>query len=275
MRLGINYVPKHDSPEEWAEILAQRGYHAACFPVNYKSDVHIIDAYVRAAKSRDITIAEVGVWNSPFYPDKAIAQQARVTCEEQFRLADYIRACCCVNISGAMGKVWNGCYQENFSQDIYDKNVAFIQSLCDKVKPKYSCYTLEPMQWMVPDSPEQYLQIIKDVDREGFLVHMDVVNFVKDPYTYTHLQELMEKSFDLLGSYTKSCHVKDFSMLNNRSVSIHEVPVGEGCMDFLTYFDYIDRLDKDMPVLIEHQSDMAAYDQANTYLGNLINQNLY
>ena len=29
MRLGLNYVPVHSSPEEWAEILSSKGYRAA------------------------------------------------------------------------------------------------------------------------------------------------------------------------------------------------------------------------------------------------------
>lgn len=70
MRLGLNDVPKHSSPEEWAEILANAGYRAASFPVDYHAPVSVIDAYVKAARERDILIAEVGVWNSPNRPDE-------------------------------------------------------------------------------------------------------------------------------------------------------------------------------------------------------------
>ena len=52
MRLGLNDVPKHSSPEEWAEILANAGYRAASFPVDYHAPVSVIDAYVKAARER-------------------------------------------------------------------------------------------------------------------------------------------------------------------------------------------------------------------------------
>ena len=219
----------------------------------------MIDEYVRIAKERDILIAEVGVWDSPFHPDLAKAQTVRKVCEEQLRLADYIHAVCCVNVSGAVGEVWYGCYKENFSEQTYWKNVEFIQKLCDRVKPVHSCFTLESMQWMLPDSPEKYLKLIKDVDRIKFRVHMDVVNFIKDPYTYTHIPELMGKAFDLLGPYIVSCHLKDCCMAPGVTVSIQEVPIGEGVVDIAEYFERIGQLAEDIPVLLEHQPDMVAY----------------
>ena len=56
MRLGLNFTPPHETPEEWADILIERGYRAASFPVNYKAPAHVIDAYVKAAAVRDIMI---------------------------------------------------------------------------------------------------------------------------------------------------------------------------------------------------------------------------
>ena len=261
MRFGINASPAHSSPEEWAAILAEKGYAAASFPVNYKTPVHIIDAYVKAAKERDIMIAEVGVWNNPHNPDAALAAQAREDCLEQLRLAEYIQAACCVNISGAAGENWDGCYAGNFTKEIYDANVRFVQELCDKVKPQHTCYSLEPMPWMVPDSPEQYLQFMKDVYRPGCGVHMDAINFVKDSYTYTHKEEMIDRCFDLLGPYIRSCHIKDCLLDPGNTVAIREVPIGEGTFALAHYMKRIEMLGRDIPVLVEHLPDMEAYDK--------------
>ena len=54
MRFGLNAAPPHSSPEEWAEILTEKGYRAASFPVNYTAPVSLIDAYVKAAKEKGI-----------------------------------------------------------------------------------------------------------------------------------------------------------------------------------------------------------------------------
>ena len=270
MKLGLNFVPPHNSPEEWADILFSTGYQAVCFPVDYHAPVAVIDRYVSAARERGITIAEVGIWNSPHTPDSHQAQKARRACEEQFRLADYIRAECCVNVSGAAGPLWYGCYEENYSASLYEANVNFVQALCDRVSPSYTCYALEPMQWMLPDSPEQYLQFLKDVDRPHFGVHMDIVNLIHSPYLYTHQEALMERSFRLLGPYIRSCHLKDCLLQKGVSVSFQEVPLGEGGIQAELYLNHIRELNPDLPVLLEHLPDMEAYDKAFRHAKRLL-----
>ena len=270
MRLGLNFTPPHETPEEWADILIERGYRAASFPVNYKAPAHVIDAYVKAAAERDIMIAEVGVWNSPHHPDPEQAALAREACLEQLRLAEYIGAECCGNVSGAAGPAWYGCYMENYSRRLYQENVEFIRDLCDRVKPKNTCYALESMQWMLPDSPEQYFQFIKDVDRDGFKVHMDMVNFIRDPYLYTHQEELAGRTFGLLGKDIRSCHLKDCLMEDGTTVVIHEVPAGEGGVDLGMYLNHIKALDREVPVLLEHLPDMETYDRALAHVKSLL-----
>ncbi len=268
MRIGINTTPKHRSPEAWAKALADRGCKAASFPVDYRASLSVIDSYVKAAKDYDIVIAEVGVWNSPHVPDKKKAIKARKVCEEQFKLAEYIKARCCVNVSGAAGDIWYYCYKDNYSEWLYDENVNFIRQLCDTVNPKYTAYTIEPMQWMIPDSPEAYLKLINDIDRKGFAVHMDVINMISNPYIYTHQRELIDISFDMLGNHIRSCHLKDCRMEEGLTVAIKEVPLGKGEFDIEYYLKRINELDSEMPVLIEHASNMRAYDRALKYMKN-------
>lgn len=269
MRIGINHVPEHRDPEEWGNILLDYGCSAVSFPVDHTAPLSLIDQYAKAARDRNIMIAEVGIWDSPFSPDPQAADRAKKRCEEQLALADYIKARCCVNVSGAFGECWYGCYQENFKEESYQKVVTFLQGLCDRVKPKDTCFTLESMQWMVPDSPEQYLKLIKDVDRKAFAVHLDGINFIKDPYTYTHQRELFDRCFQLLSPYIKSCHVKDCLLGEASTVNIREVPLGEGAVEAGYYLAQIDKLDGDMPVLVEHLSAMEEYRKGISYVKNL------
>ena len=250
MRIGTNFTPPHDSPDQWAEILVDCGFRATAFPVDYRAPVNLIDAYVKAAQEHDIRIAEVGVWDSPHFPDPDRAKAAQTRCLEQFRLAEYVHADCCVNVSGAAGEMWFYCYRENFDQALYEKNVDFVQRLCDTVNPQHTVYALEPMQWMVPWSPQQYLQFLRDVDRKGCGVHMDVFNFVRDPYTYTHQEELMEEAFSLLGGSIASSHIKDITMSEGTTVVIQETLLGTGEGKLECYLNHLSQLPADMPVLL-------------------------
>lgn len=266
MRLGINFTMPHETPEHWGDLLVKEGYRATAFPVNYKTPDHLIDGYVKAAKERDILIAEVGVWNSPHHPDAKIAEQARQDCLEQFRLAEYVKANCCVNVSGAAGDIWYYCYKENYSEDMYKRNVEFVQYLCDTLNPQHTNYALEPMQWMIPDSPQQYAQFLKDVNREHFKVHMDIWNFITNPYWYTHQEELIKDAFELLGDQIVSCHIKDVHLDVGTTVAIREVEIGTGEGNHACYLEQISRLNPDVPVLIEHLDRFEQYNAALNYL---------
>ena len=251
MRLGMNYTVEHKSPEEWGAYLRDHGFRAASFPVDYTADTALIDAYCRAAKENDILIAEVGVWTSPWNTDPREAEKGKERCLEQLRLAEYIGARCCVNVSGAAGPEWPLCYRENFDPELYDRNVRFIQYLLDTVKPEHTCYTLETMQWMVPWSSKQYAQMLKDVDRPAFKVHLDPFNLIRDPWTYTHQKEVVEEAFTLLQDSFVGFHVKDVLLEPGITVSIHEVPIGQGSFDHRDYLKRIEALgDPDMPALI-------------------------
>lgn len=262
MRIGMSFVPEHRSPEEWAEKLRQKGMSAAVFPLDYHAPVSRIDAYAKAAAEAGLLLAEVGVWDSPFLPDAAKAAAAREKCLEQFRLAEYIGARCCVNVSGAAGPVWSGCYPENYSERLYGENVEFIRFLCDQVKPRRTCYTLEVMQWMLPDSPEQYRRLLDDVGRDSFAVHMDAANFVNSAYRYTHHNEVIDKSFALLGDRIRSCHLKDFRLDDGVSFAVREVPCGSGILDLEHYLRKIRALGGEVPVILEHLAEEEEYDRA-------------
>ncbi|MBR3305414.1 MAG: sugar phosphate isomerase/epimerase [Christensenellaceae bacterium] len=266
MRLGFNWTPEHRSPEDWAEMLSGFGLKSCVFPVSFDADIKLIDRYVKAANDHDLIIAECGVWNSPHITDPTLAKKAKEDLVRGLELADYVKAECCVNISGAAGPVWNECYRENYSPELYDRNVELVRYLIDTVKPKNTYYALEVMQWMLPDSPEQYVQFIRDVDRERFAVHMDAVNFVKDPYIYTHSGELVRKAYSLLGDKIKSVHLKDCRIEPALSFIVHEVLPGIGEFDLDAYVEETDKLGPDIPVLFEHLDGLTEFLKALSYV---------
>lgn len=270
MKLGMNSFFSHDSAEQWAEILHDKGFETTAFPVNYEAKDSLIEEYLKAFKSYGISVAEVGIWNSPFVPDEKLAQKNKEVCRHQLELADYVKANCCVNVSGAFGECWYGCYPENYTEKAYEQNVEFIRQLLDSVKPKNTYYTLEMMQWMLPDSAESNLQLIKDIDRERFAVHLDPVNLVNSPRVAMQYREYRDHAIDLLAPYIKSCHVKDFDIKQELTVQIYETIPGTGRADLARYVQKIDAIDPNMPMIIEHLKDWDEYDQAMKFMKTLV-----
>ncbi|MDD6915693.1 MAG: sugar phosphate isomerase/epimerase [Eubacteriales bacterium] len=269
MKLGIAMNLSNTSPEEWAEKHKALGLSAVVFPCGYYDDHSKIDAYVKACKDFGLTIAEVGAWKNLLALDKEERKQNFDYCKKQLELAEYIGASCCVNISGAKGEVWDGGYKENYSDKTYCEIIETVQRLIDAVNPKKTFYTLEPMPWMHPDSPEDYLKMIKDINRKAFGVHLDIVNMINTPQKYLFNEQFTSDAISLLGGYIKSCHIKDVLLENHLTVSLKEVPCGEGGFNLKNYIEKIDKLDANMPVVIEHLAVEEEYIKAIKYINEL------
>lgn len=258
MRLGIALTLPHQSPEEWAKKHRAWGCSAVKFPLDHRAEPARIDAYVAACRACDLQIAEVGAWCNPLEPGEAGREKIRF-CQDQLRLADYVGARCCVNIAGACGEKWDGGYAENYTADTCRRIRDTVREIIDAVRPSRTFYTLEPMPWMLPDGPDAYAKLLAEVDRERFAVHMDIVNLINRPERYFFNRDFMEECFAKLGDRIKSCHLKDVRLEPFLTFNLKEVACGEGALDMERYGVLAEALDPEMPVLIEHLPDQAAY----------------
>lgn len=265
MRIGIAGSLSHNSPREWAEKMRGLGCGAVNFPVDNSAPRELILEYAAEAKKYELIIAEVGVWNNPLSDDAQIRAEARERCKKQLRLADMVGAKCCVNIAGAKGDVWDGGYADNYSEKTWDEIILSVREFVDEVKPQTACYSLEPMPYMLPDSPETFRELVRRIDRKSFGVHMDVVNMINSPEKYFNNKAFIEKCFEILGSEILSCHVKDIVLEQKLTMHLNEAPVGRGALDLETYAALAHEASEDMPFIIEHLHSDEEYLEALDY----------
>ncbi len=267
MRLGGSVMKPYTSPEEWLALVKEYGYSAVICPVNSDASPEMRKAYADCARANDLLIGEVGIWKNLFSPDKAEAEAAFAYSVEQLALAEEVGANCCVNISGSCGEYWDGYHPDNYSKETYEKIVTISQRIIDAVKPVHTTYSLEPMPWMVPDSPEGYLQLIKDVDRKGFSVHLDFCNMINSVERYHNREAFIRHCFELLGPHIVSIHAKDCLMTpGDLPCSILEVQPGEGVIDLGEVTKLAHALGDDIPVYVEHLPDHDSYVRAAQHM---------
>ncbi|MDD2503492.1 MAG: sugar phosphate isomerase/epimerase [Clostridia bacterium] len=266
MRIGGPILKKYNSPEEWIKLVKGLQYGAVYAPMHYDDPQDLVSAYLEEAKKANVVIAEVGAWSNPISRGEKERKEALNLCKRQLDLADRIGANCCVNITGSTGEIWDGFYKDNYSEDTYALIVDTVRDIIDAVKPKNTFYTLEPMPWMVPDSPDTYLQLLTDVDRKAFGVHLDVVNMINNPYKYLFNREFIQECFQKLGPYIKSCHAKDVIMSNQFTTMIKEAAPGKGTLDYLMFLQQVEALNPDMPVMLEHLETQKEYTEAFNYV---------
>lgn len=266
MRLGGPIFGNISDPGSWVDRVKEHGYSAVFCPVNADSDEAEVEAYIDAAKKADIVIAEVGAWSNPMSPDDEERIAALEKCRVQLALADRVGANCCVNIAGSRGKKWDGPHPDNLTEETFDLIVETVRSIIDHVKPTRAFYTLETMPWVYPDGPDSYLRLVEAIDRKQFAVHLDPVNIINSPGCYYRNGDLIHDCFTKLGSYIKSCHAKDISLAETLTVHLDETRPGLGGLDYATFLRELNRLDPDVPLMLEHLPSAEEYTLAAAHI---------
>lgn len=251
MRLGGPVGLARD-PQEWVDRHRALGYRAAYCPLQAGAEDDLVAAYRKAAEEADLLISEVGAWSNPMSPDAATRSAALEKCKASLDLAERIGARCCVNIAGSCGEQWDGPHPENLTETAFAAIVETVREIIDAVQPKRTCYTLETMPWMYPDSPESYERLIRAIGRTAFGVHLDPVNLVNCPERYYQNANLIRECFRRLGPHIQSCHAKDITLSGKLMVHLDEVRPGMGHLDYRVFLEETSRLGPNFPIMLEH-----------------------
>lgn len=267
MRIGGGIDGREwQTPEEWLSIVKQLGYDAVYCPIDSSASGSLRRDFKRLMRENDLVLGEVGVWSNPLDTDEEKRRMNLAFCKAQLCLAEEMEAACCVNIAGSRGDKWDGAYADNYDPYTYGLIIDTIREIIDDVRPICTRYSLEPMPWMVPDSPESYLRLIKDVDRKAFAVHLDYANMISCPKLYLHSGAFIRHCFQVLGPYIKSIHVKDLMLEEGLPCVIREVMPGRGGIDLKLVMHLASRLGRNMTVYAEHLKNIQEYEEAVRYL---------
>lgn len=144
--------------------------------------------------------------------------------------------------------------------------VTCVREIVDEVQPTTTFYTLEPMPWMYPDSPDSYLRLIEAIDRERVGAHLDPVNMINSPERNFRNADFLRECFQKLGPHIRSCHAKDTRFGDGLTVHLDEVCPGDGNLDYGVLLEELSRLDSDTPMMLEHMSTEADYDRGAGYI---------
>ena len=272
MLLGGTVVGSWRTPEDWEALLVRSRFKAVTAPFHCGMTRPEINAYLDIARRHQVRIAEIGVWRNLLDPDPAAAESALRYTKGQLRLAEETGIPCCVNIVGTSGTAgWDAADRSNFTSETYTRIISVIREILDDVQPVHAFYCIEPMPWMVPDSPESYLRLIHDVDRPQFGAHMDFVNMINCPRRYLAPEDFIESCFRILKPYIRSTHIKDTRMHPTRLTTVlEECSPGEGTLDYERVLRIMHQfLPSDAPVLLEHMQTEQEYRKAYDYVSGI------
>ncbi len=267
LRLGGPIFTKNEDPAAMAQAHRDLGYRAAYAPEVEIEDRDRIREIISEYSSRDIVIAEVGAWVNMVDRDPVKRKKNIAYVIQRLALAEELGALCCVDIAGSFNPdAWDGPHPDNFGPEFFAATVEVVQQVIDDVKPKRTRFAIEMMGWTLPSSPDEYLELIKAVDRRSFAVHMDVCNLINSPYRIYKNARVIEEAFEKLGPWVASCHAKDVAWVPSSQVHFKEVIPGKGVLDYATYLRELAKLPVEAPLMLEHLSSAEEYQQGSDYI---------
>jgi len=267
MRLGGPVFVNSDDPAELARAHRALGYRAAYAPDVSLPDKDRIKAILKEFVARDVAIAEVGAWVNMLDPDPEKRRKNLAYVTERLALAEELEARCCVDIAGSYNPdLWYGPHPDNLSQRFFDATVENVRKLLDAVKPRRTTFTLEMTGWNLPTGPDDYLKLIKAVERKAFAVHLDVCNAINSPERRYNNAALIRECFAKLGRWIVSCHAKDVAWDVEMQIHFREVIPGRGGVDYKTYLQELSRLPVAAPLMLEHLNTAEEYAEGRQYI---------
>ena len=155
------------------------------------------------------------------------------------------------------------------SQEFIDGTVENCRKLIDAVKPTRTRFSIEMMPFNFPSGPDDYLKLIRAVDRKGFAVHLDVCNVMNSPERMYHNGAVIRECFRKLGRWIASCHAKDLKWEEYVQVCLREVIPGQGTIDYKAYLECLAALPTDVPLMLEHLKTAEEYDEGRHYIAGV------
>ncbi len=274
--IGAPVFLKSDDPAELAREHRRVGYSAAYCPAVKIGEKEKLRAIEAAFAKENVVIAEVGAWKNLLDVDPVKRKENFDYVVERMAIADEVGARCCVDIAGSYNeKFWYGPHPKNLSKEGFDATVDNCRRILDAVKPKRSFFTLEVMGWTYPDTPDNYLRLIKAIDRKAFAVHLDVCNAINSPEKLYQSGALIDECFRKLGPFIKSCHAKDLEWVVEMNVHFLEVIPGKGQVDYKAYLRGLHGLKTPVPLMLEHLKTAEEYKQGFDYISKIARELKY
>lgn len=273
IRLGAPVFLDSDDPAELAREHRRLGYSAAYCPKADANDTDRCRAIEQAFAKEDVAIAEVGAWKNMLDPDPAQRKANLDYVAERMALAEAVNARCCVDIAGSFNpESWFGPHPENLSPAFMDATVENCRKIIDAVKPKRSKFAIEMMGWSLPTSPDEYVRLIKAVDRDAFACHVDPCNMINSPARFYNSGALIRETFRKLAPWIVSCHAKDLAWNIEMNVHFVEVIPGTGEIDYTPYVTELAKLETDAPLMLEHLKTADEYRQGADHIRSVCRQ---
>ena len=277
IKLGRYGVEYKGDPEAYVLQYVDERYAAIYAPPLMPGDP-AIKALVEAVAKAGLVIGKAGAWRNLIAHDEVTRKANLQFAVDTLAAADEMGVVACVAFHGTVGHAgdpWQlsdnydyGPHPGNLGEAGFQRMVETARYVIDAVKPRRTRFSLEMVPWLITGTPQEYLRLIKAIDRPAFAAHIDAANMITSPQFYFDTPRMLREGFALLAPYVVSAHAKDIVMKGGPGlISFHmdEVPPGEGMLDYRAYLRELNALGRDVPLMLEH-FDKPEYDRGRDHI---------
>ncbi len=140
----------------------------------------------------------------------------------------------------------------NRSQEVFDRLVDSAKQVCAVAEGEGVLVAVEGGVVSPLYSPARIEEFILAVDSEALGFNQDPVNLIGSLEQAYDTRALIADSFDRLGRWTVSAHIKDFTLIEGLLPHFEEAEIGDGMLDQASYLLRLQECHPGLHVYIEH-----------------------
>lgn len=214
-----------------------------------------------AARKAGIVIGETGFWENLITVDQDLREDRLRRLRRVMRNADAM-GCRSVAILAGTRDLSDKAFAAHpymFTDDCRQELRGVIEAALEGYDSATTRLGLEPYAHSFFYDPKSAREFIDLVGNPAFGIHLDLANMI-EPGNFFKSGELVRTAFSLLKPHIVSVHLKDLIWpVSPLGLRWEETNLGEGAIDFGTYFDHVSALDDDMTCFCEHFQSEEAY----------------
>ena len=143
-------------------------------------------------------------------------------------------------------------HAKNHSDQVFERLVDSTKEIC-KVAESEGMYLLLEGGYVSPMySAKRVKEFFEAVDSKNLKFNQDPVNFLSSLKEAYNTKEFLEEFFTLLGKYTISADLKDFTIIDSLMFQLEEEYIGHGMMDQVYFLTRMQEICPDAQILVEH-----------------------
>ncbi len=157
-------------------------------------------------------------------------------------------------------------HRDNDTSEAWREMLATLETLVPMAEKHGVTLGIEPEKANVVNSAAKARQLLDQMQSQQLKIVMDGANLF-DPDDLVNMQSVLAEAFDLLGPDIAMVHAKDIT----DDLSDKQQAAGTGRLDWRTYFQHIQSVGYDGPVVL-HNLGASQVDAASRFVQDQINQ---